>query len=197
MTAEYMICDIEHLLNLRPEMRAPPRLADVHTNSKILLETSDKIETIQTRKLECSVQKGVGSSIDVLAGNMTIIGEEKQKKLKKLLLNVHIQNSLGPVHVVISHENAVGDLIKAAIEIYVKEKRRPLLPSRDSRCYQLHYSQFSLESLKPEEKLLNLESRNFFLCPKPNCSINSSCKVKAKAAAKLPLLLAKFMDLLV
>ncbi|OIT34243.1 PREDICTED: uncharacterized protein LOC109244939 [Nicotiana attenuata] len=191
-----MIFDIGDLLNLRPEMRAPPRLADVHTNSKILLETPNKIETIQ-RKLECSVQKGVGSSIDVVAGNMTTIGEEKQKKLKKLLLNVHIQNSLGPVHVVISHENAVGDLIKAAIEIYVKEKRRPLLPSRDSRCYELHYSQFSLESLKPGEKLLNLESRSFFLCPKPNCSINSSSKDKAKATAKFPLLLAKFMDLLV
>lgn len=145
MTAEYMICDIEHLLNLRPEMRAPPRLAAVHTNSKVLSETSDKIETIQ-RILECSVQKRGGSSIDVLAGNVTIIGQEKQQKLTKLLLNVHIQNSLGPVHVVMLPENTVGDLIKAAIDIYVKEKRRPLLPSRDSRSYKLHYSQFSLDS---------------------------------------------------
>ncbi|KAK1384854.1 Histone deacetylase HDT [Heracleum sosnowskyi] len=89
-------------------------------------------------------------------------------KLTKLLLNVNIQRSFGPVHVIISVENTVGDLIKAAIEVYLKENRRPLLTETDARCFDLHYSQFSLERLKPEEKLTNLESRNFFLCPKPN-----------------------------
>ncbi|WOG81666.1 hypothetical protein DCAR_0100817 [Daucus carota subsp. sativus] len=91
------------------------------------------------------------------------------KKLTKLLINVNIQRSFGPVHIIISIENTVGDLIKAAIEVYLKEKRRPLLTHSDARCYDLHYSQFSL----PEEKLTNLESRNFFLCPKPN-NINSN-----------------------
>ncbi|XP_060181531.1 uncharacterized protein At4g22758-like isoform X2 [Lycium barbarum] len=172
-------------------MRFPPRLAEAHTNSKILSKTSDKIETIQ-RKLEHSMQK-CGASIDVQAGNVKIFSQEKQKKLKKLLMNVNIQNSLGPLHVVMSSENTVGDFIKAVIEIYLKEKRRPLLPSSDARCYELHYSQFSLDSLKPEEKLLNLESRSFFLCPKPN----SSFMDKAKATAKLPVILAKFMDLFI
>ncbi|XP_060181474.1 uncharacterized protein LOC132611054 isoform X1 [Lycium barbarum] len=204
-------------------MRFPPRLAEAHTNSKILSKTSDKIETIQ-RKLEHSMQK-CGASIDVQAGNVKIFSQEKQKKLKKLLMNVNIQNSLGPLHVVMSSENTVGDFIKAVIEIYLKEKRRPLLPSSDARCYELHYSQFSLDTegrpetaslpkvgvrsaytlpspdpklwdslgLKPEEKLLNLESRSFFLCPKPN----SSFMDKAKATAKLPVILAKFMDLFI
>uniref|UniRef100_A0A166FXX6 DUF7054 domain-containing protein n=1 Tax=Daucus carota subsp. sativus TaxID=79200 RepID=A0A166FXX6_DAUCS len=109
------------------------------------------------------------------------------KKLTKLLINVNIQRSFGPVHIIISIENTVGDLIKAAIEVYLKEKRRPLLTHSDARCYDLHYSQFSLahmrvhgsrggcllSGLKPEEKLTNLESRNFFLCPKPN-NINSN-----------------------
>ncbi|KAL8101250.1 hypothetical protein AgCh_033211 [Apium graveolens] len=95
------------------------------------------------------------------------------KKLTKLLLNVNIQRSFGPVHVIISVENTVGDLIKAAIEVYLKEKRRPFLTQTDSRCFDLHYSQFNLECLKPEEKLTNLESRNFFLCPKPT-NINSN-----------------------
>ncbi|OIT28438.1 PREDICTED: uncharacterized protein LOC109212638 [Nicotiana attenuata] len=126
--------------------------------------------------------------IDVQAGNV------KQHKLTKLLLNVNIQNSLGPVHVVMSPENTVGDLVRAAIEIYVKEKRRPLLPSGDPLCYGVHYSQFSLDSLKTEEKVVNLGCRSFFLCPKPNNVVNSSCVDKAKAKSRSPLPLTKLMD---
>ena len=59
---------------------------------------------------------------------------------------MNIESSLGPVHVVMSSENTVNDLIKVAIEIYVKEKRRPLLEETDPKFFQLHYSQFSLES---------------------------------------------------
>lgn len=68
------------------------------------------------------------------------------------------------------------------------------------------------EGLKPEEKLTNLESRNFFLCPKPN-SINSNtasaaatktcCSDKAKTAVAeindaedLPFPYTRFIDFL-
>lgn len=68
------------------------------------------------------------------------------QKLTKLLLNVNIERSLGPVKVVIKPDNTVSDLIEAAIEIYVKEKRRPFLKETDPRFFALHYSQFSLKS---------------------------------------------------
>ncbi|ERN13300.1 hypothetical protein AMTR_s00041p00064960 [Amborella trichopoda] len=71
-------------------------------------------------------------------------------RLTKLLLNVTVQRSLGHVHVVMSPENTVDDLIKAAINAYVKEGRRPLLSQVDPSCYELHYSQFSLESKLPK-----------------------------------------------
>jgi hypothetical protein len=67
-------------------------------------------------------------------------------RLTRLLLNVTIGRSLGPVQVVISPEKTTGDLIKAALDIYSREKRRPLLPETDPRRFELHYSQFSLES---------------------------------------------------
>lgn len=105
------------------EMRFQSKLAEARTNSKALSRTCRKIVTIQR--------------------NSAAISEQK---LTKLLVKVNLQNSVGPVHVVMSPENTVRELMKAAIEIYVKEKRRPLLPSSDSRCYELHYSQFSLES---------------------------------------------------
>ncbi|XP_012845701.1 PREDICTED: uncharacterized protein At4g22758-like [Erythranthe guttata] len=93
-------------------------------------------------------------------------GGEERRRLTKVLFNVYIQNSLGPVQVMMLPENTVAELMKAAIDVHVKEKRRPLMGSSDPVCYELHYSQFSLQSLKAEEKLIDLGSRNFFLCPK-------------------------------
>ncbi|CAH1452485.1 unnamed protein product [Lactuca virosa] len=87
-------------------------------------------------------------------------------KLTKLLLNVTVHRSLGPVQVLISPESTVGDLIAAALRQYSKEGRRVIFPSLDPSGFDLHYSQFSLESLSRDEKLNELGSRNFFLCPK-------------------------------
>lgn len=118
-------------------------------------------------------------------------------KLTKLLLNVNIQGSLGPVQVVTSPENTVGCLIKEATERYVKEMRRPLLKETNPRCFELHYSEFSLESLRTEEKLKNLGSRNFYLCPKPTTVADSLCTDEAKyVAANFVFPFTKFMDFL-
>ncbi|XP_061357826.1 uncharacterized protein LOC133302104 [Gastrolobium bilobum] len=88
----------------------------------------------------------------------------------KLLLNVNIENSLGAIQVLMQPEDTVADLVKAALGIYDKEKRRPLLKHTDPKCYDLHYSPYSLQSLKSNEKLKNLVSRNFFLRSKPPTS---------------------------
>ncbi|KAJ9147788.1 hypothetical protein P3X46_029909 [Hevea brasiliensis] len=118
------------------------------------------------------------------------------QKLTKLLLNVNIERSLGPVHVIMAPDNTVRDLIKAAIEIYVKEKRRPLLKDTNPDGFQLHYSQFSLESLKAEEKLINLGSRNFFMCSKPS-TVKCWCSKEAKVVAiKSAFPYIKLMDFL-
>ena len=68
------------------------------------------------------------------------------RRLTKLVLNVNIQGSGGPAQVVMSPEKAVRDLIKAALDTYVKEMRRPLLKETDLRWFGLQYSQCSLES---------------------------------------------------
>ncbi|KAI3468862.1 hypothetical protein Pfo_025525 [Paulownia fortunei] len=120
-------------------------------------------------------------------------GGEKRRQLTKVLLKVNIQNSLGPVQVVMPAENTVGELMKAAIGIYVKEKRRPLLGSSDPGGYELHYSQFSLECLKPEDRLMDLGSRNFFLCPKPGYAVNSSYSTEARIVTKPPFAVTKFI----
>lgn len=66
--------------------------------------------------------------------------------LTKILVHVNVDRSFGQIHVVLSVEETVGDLIKAVIDFYLKERRRPLLAETDARCFDLHYSPFSLES---------------------------------------------------
>ncbi|XP_027908735.1 uncharacterized protein At4g22758-like [Vigna unguiculata] len=92
--------------------------------------------------------------------------EVVRRQPPKLLLKVTIMGSLGPVQVVMTPESAVGDLVAAAVNQYIKEGRRPILPSNDPSQFDLHYSQFTLESLERNEKLKDIGSRNFFLCPK-------------------------------
>lgn len=97
---------------------------------------------------------GRGSAEDVVA-LVTV------PKLTKLLLNVTIQRSLGAVRVVLPLEATAEDLIAAALRQYKKEARLPALDSIGSSEFDLHYSQFSLES-KPCFNFSNF-STNFCL----------------------------------
>lgn len=99
-------------------------------------------------------------------------GEVKRRQLTKVLFNVSMQNSLWPVQVMMSPENTARELLKAVIDIYAEEKRRPELRCTDPGRYGLHYSQFSLESefvsnlvilnLTPQAKLL-LQIKLYFV----------------------------------
>jgi hypothetical protein len=131
---------------------------------------------------------------------------EVKPKLTKLLLNVTIQGSVGPVQVLMSPEYTVGELVMAAVRQYAKEGRRPMLTTTEPACFDLHYSQFSLESLMRDDKLIELGSRNFFLCLRKNETKEASaadrggktsCLKEAEKGSKIgipPWL--KFMDFL-
>ncbi|XVE59512.1 hypothetical protein DITRI_Ditri05aG0051700 [Diplodiscus trichospermus] len=138
---------------------------------------------------------------DLLSERTLSISTVARPKLTKLLLNVTIQGSLGAVQVVMSPENTVDDLIIAAVRQYSKEGRRPILPPTDASLFDLHYSQFSLESLGREEKLMALGSRNFFLCTKKAESKDgenktTSCSKEAEKVTKSVIPWLKFMDFL-
>ncbi|KAJ7944817.1 Pentatricopeptide (PPR) repeat-containing protein-like [Quillaja saponaria] len=162
-----------------------------HHHSLLTSRTSRHGETRPDSELQKTLSLDRGSDIVCRReklisgpGRLTPSSPTMQKsdslRLTKLLLNVTIERSVGPVQVVMSPENSVYDLVKAVLEIYVRERRRPLFKETDPTRFGLHYSQFSLESLKPEEKLMELGSRNFFLCSKPSSSSSSSCLKEAK-----------------
>ncbi|RWR89299.1 hypothetical protein CKAN_01835000 [Cinnamomum micranthum f. kanehirae] len=155
------------------------------------LPTNSDFPTAQIKRPESHPE--LLRRLGVASGNPISI-ENGSPRLTKLLLNVTIQRSLGPVHVVMSPENTVADLTKAALEMYVKGGRRPLLAETDPESFELHYSPFSLESLNPKEKLNNLGSRNFFMCPTP-ASVKS-CSDEAKNGSNASYPLSRFMEFL-
>jgi len=71
---------------------------------------------------------------------------DKKLTPTKVLFNVAIQGTVGIVQVLMRPESTVRDLICAALKQYVKERWRPMISSSDADEFDLHYSQFSLES---------------------------------------------------
>ncbi|RCV20044.1 hypothetical protein SETIT_4G024700v2 [Setaria italica] len=85
----------------------------------------------------------------------------------------HVVNVTLEKHLVLSADATVADLVRAAVAAYVREGRRPPIHQHPGGAadggdaadgFELHFSKYSLESLRPEEKVLDLGSRNFFLC---------------------------------
>uniref|UniRef100_J3MB22 DUF7054 domain-containing protein n=1 Tax=Oryza brachyantha TaxID=4533 RepID=J3MB22_ORYBR len=81
-----------------------------------------------------------------------VVAAAEQRRLTRLLLNVTVEQSLWPVHVVLGADCTVADL------------PLPGHAGDAAAAFELHFSKYSLESLRSEEKLADLGSRNFFLC---------------------------------
>nr|CAB3466891.1 unnamed protein product [Digitaria exilis] len=95
------------------------------------------------------------------------------RRLTRLLVNVTVDGSLWPLHLVLPADATVADLVRAAVAAYVREGRRPPLHQHGGDGFELHFSKYSLESLKPEEKVLDLGSRNFFLCARRSAAADA------------------------
>ncbi|XP_047324931.1 uncharacterized protein LOC124928728 [Impatiens glandulifera] len=136
--------------------------------------TEDRNRRLKVTRLSSSFNseklprpRAVSGLLCAVSGNVnSAFTDNERPKLTKLLMNVTIRGTVGAVHVVISPELTVGDLIVAVLRQYMKEGRRVTIPSCDPDGFNLHYSQFILESLDKKEKLIKVGSRNFFLCPK-------------------------------
>ncbi|XP_051197793.1 uncharacterized protein At4g22758 [Lolium perenne] len=105
----------------------------------------------------------------LLGHPLAVLAERPAPRLTRLLVNVTVERSLWPVHVVLAADATVADLARAAVAAYVAEARRPPLPAdaKDFEAaarFELHLSKYSLDALNPDEKVLDLGSRNFFLC---------------------------------
>lgn len=68
------------------------------------------------------------------------------RRLTRLLVNVTVDGSLWPLHLVLPADATVADLVRAAVAAYVREGRRPPLQQPGDDGFELHFSKYSLES---------------------------------------------------
>nr|BAJ93697.1 predicted protein [Hordeum vulgare subsp. vulgare] len=112
----------------------------------------------------------VPAAVEALLGHpVAALSERPAPRLTRLLVNVTVERSLWPVHVLLAADATVADLARAAVAVYASEDRRPQLPGDDGATdaaarFELHLSKYALDALDPEAKVVDLCSRNFFLC---------------------------------
>ncbi|XP_020163653.1 uncharacterized protein At4g22758-like [Aegilops tauschii subsp. strangulata] len=111
----------------------------------------------------------VPAAVEALLGHpVAALSERPAPRLTRLLVNVMVERSLWPVHVLLGADATVADLARAAVDAYAAEGRRPPLPAdgaTDAAArLELHLSKYALDALDPDAKVVDLGSRNFFLC---------------------------------
>ncbi|KAJ1259093.1 hypothetical protein BS78_10G127100 [Paspalum vaginatum] len=81
----------------------------------------------------------------------------------KVVVSVTVEGSVGPVKAMVRLGASVGEAIEAVVDRYAREGRSPPLNLAAAKCFQLHRSHFSLQSLNKNDKIGDVGSRNFYL----------------------------------
>ncbi|KAK4557996.1 hypothetical protein RGQ29_007659 [Quercus rubra] len=97
---------------------------------------------------------------------------EGYKKDAKVVVNVTVEGSPGPVRTMVKLGASVEETIKVVVDKYSKEGRTPKLDQGAPPSFELHNSYFSLKSLDKSELIGDVGSRSFYL--RKCCSGHSS-----------------------
>uniref|UniRef100_A0A2P2ILL9 DUF7054 domain-containing protein n=2 Tax=Rhizophora mucronata TaxID=61149 RepID=A0A2P2ILL9_RHIMU len=81
----------------------------------------------------------------------------------KVVVNVAVEGSPGPVKTMVKLGSSVEDTIKIVLEKYGEEGRTPKLDRVAAASYELHHSYFSLQCLDKSELIGDIGSRSFYL----------------------------------
>nr|GMD72432.1 senescence-associated protein [Ipomoea batatas] len=84
----------------------------------------------------------------------------------RLLLNITVLGSAGPIRFVVSEGEHVASVIDTALKSYAREGRLPVLGS-DVNNFVLYSPNAGTEALSPWDNIGSFGVRNFVLCKKP------------------------------
>ncbi|KAG6634225.1 uncharacterized protein At4g22758-like isoform X1 [Carya illinoinensis] len=85
------------------------------------------------------------------------------KKDAKVVVNVTVEGSPGPLRAMVKLGASVEDTIKLVVDKYCEEGRTPKLHRDLASSFELHDSYFSLKSLDKSELVGDVGSRSFYL----------------------------------
>ncbi|XP_022156812.1 uncharacterized protein At4g22758 [Momordica charantia] len=97
-------------------------------------------------------------------------GFEGYKKDAKVVINVTVEGSPGPVRTMVKLGSSVEETIKLVVAKYGEEGRTPKLERDSASAFELHHSYFSLQSLDRAEIIGEIGSRSFYLRKSNNSS---------------------------
>ncbi|KAL3498719.1 hypothetical protein ACH5RR_041451 [Cinchona calisaya] len=96
-------------------------------------------------------------------------------KEAKVVVNVTVEGSPGPVRAMVKLGSSVEETIKLVIDKYGEEGRSPRLDKDATSTFELHHSHFSLQSLNKSDAIGDAGSRSFYLRKSGSgCSSNAS-----------------------
>ncbi|XP_027362113.1 uncharacterized protein At4g22758 [Abrus precatorius] len=84
-------------------------------------------------------------------------------KEDKVVVNVTVEGSPGPVRTMVKLGSSVEETIKRVVDKYREEGRSPKIDVNMASSFQLHHSYFSLQSLDKSEVIADVGSRSFYL----------------------------------
>ncbi|KAF5200692.1 Biotin--protein ligase 1 protein [Thalictrum thalictroides] len=99
-----------------------------------------------------------------------ILNDDMQRYNKdvKVVVNVTVEGSPGPVRTLVKLGASVEDTIKLVVDKYSKEGRSPQLGRDNVSFFDLHHSHFSLESINKKDTIGDVGTRSFYL--RKSCS---------------------------
>ncbi|XP_045814997.1 uncharacterized protein At4g22758 [Trifolium pratense] len=114
-------------------------------------------------------------------------------KEAKVVVNVTVEGSTGPVRTMVKLGSTVDDTIRHVLHKYREEGRSPKIDdSNVPSSFQLYLSYFSLQGLDKSEVIGDVNSRSFYL-RKSNGESTSNDLAKHSSANPPPMLLPSFI----
>lgn len=95
--------------------------------------------------------------------NQEIWSVQGYKKDAKVVVNVTVEGSPGPIRTMVQLGSSVEDTIQLVIDEYRKEGRSPQLHNDAAAAFEMHHSHFCLQSLNKSDAIGDVGSRSFYL----------------------------------
>ncbi|CAI8589203.1 unnamed protein product [Vicia faba] len=136
------------------------------------------------------------SSPSLFPSSPTIYANEMKgyDKEAKVVVNVTVEGSTGPVRTMVKLGSTVEHTIKHVVDKYREEGRSPKIDSNVPSSFQLHLSYFSLQGLDKSEVIGDVNSRNFYM-RKSNGESTSDQDLTKHRSANPSMLLPSFVAL--
>ncbi|KAJ0104693.1 uncharacterized protein At4g22758-like [Pistacia vera] len=130
---------------------------------------------------------------DVFASSPSLIAFSPQSNLEgfrkdaKVVVNVTVEGSPGPIRAMVKLGSSVDETIKLVVDKYNEEGRTPKLSRDEASSFELHHSYFSLQSLNKSELVGDVGSRSFYLRRSSSNHSTNSEIVQERAASPPPI----------